>query len=58
LDKRLKDIVNHTQVPYLDVILSGPVPPNPSELILTEAMGELMERLKKRYDYIILDTPQ
>jgi Mrp family chromosome partitioning ATPase len=48
LDKRLKDIVNHTQVPYLDVILSGPVPPNPSELILTEAMGELMERLKKR----------
>jgi Mrp family chromosome partitioning ATPase len=33
------------------------VPPNPSELILTEAMGELMERLKKD-DYIILDTPQ
>ncbi|MDG2432453.1 tyrosine-protein kinase family protein [Flavobacterium sp.] len=55
--KELKDIVNTTEIPYLDVILSGPVPPNPSELILTEAMGELMEQLKKEYDYIILDTP-
>nr|WP_294925924.1 tyrosine-protein kinase [uncultured Flavobacterium sp.] len=55
--KTLLEIVNKTQIPYLDVILSGPVPPNPSELIISEVMGELIEELKKTYDYIILDTP-
>jgi Mrp family chromosome partitioning ATPase len=42
---------------HLDVILSGPVPPNPSELIMSDGMSELIEELKKTYDYIILDTP-
>jgi capsular exopolysaccharide synthesis family protein len=55
--KSLDDIINHTSIPYLDVILSGPVPPNPSELIMSDRMGELIEELKKTYDYIILDTP-
>ncbi|WP_348823542.1 exopolysaccharide transport family protein [Flavobacterium aestuarii] len=56
-DKKLDEIINHTSVPYLDVILSGPIPPNPSELILSDAMKELMDELKTKYDYIILDTP-
>ncbi|WP_348799434.1 exopolysaccharide transport family protein [Flavobacterium adhaerens] len=56
-DKTLDEIVNKTSVPYLDVILSGPIPPNPSELILSEAMRELIEELKTQYDYIVLDTP-
>lgn len=55
--KGLKEIINSTQIPYLDVILSGPVPPNPSELIIGESMAELISELKKEYDYIILDTP-
>ncbi|EJL66720.1 polysaccharide biosynthesis tyrosine autokinase [Flavobacterium sp. CF136] len=55
--KTLAEIVNKTQIPCLDVILSGPIPPNPSELIISEAMGELIEELKEKYDYIILDTP-
>jgi capsular exopolysaccharide synthesis family protein len=54
--KSLDEIINHTQIPHLDVILSGPVPPNPSELIMSDGMSELIE-LKKTYDYIILDTP-
>jgi Mrp family chromosome partitioning ATPase len=37
--------------PHLDVILSGPVPP--SELIMSDGMSELIEELKKTYDYII-----
>ncbi|MDR6846384.1 polysaccharide biosynthesis tyrosine autokinase [Flavobacterium granuli] len=56
-DKGLDEIVNHTSVPFLDVILSGPIPPNPSELILSDGMKELIEELKIKYDYIILDTP-
>lgn len=56
-DKNLSEIVNKTAVPFLDVILSGPIPPNPSELIMSDVMKELMEELKANYDYIILDTP-
>lgn len=53
----LAEITNATQIPNLDVILSGPIPPNPSELILSDAMKELIIELKQKYDYIILDTP-
>lgn len=55
--KKLDDVIQNTHVPYLDVITSGPIPPNPSELILGESMKEMMSELKKRYDYIVLDTP-
>jgi capsular exopolysaccharide synthesis family protein len=55
--KKLDEVIQHTHVPYLDVITSGPIPPNPSELILGDSMREMMEELKKKYDYIILDTP-
>jgi polysaccharide biosynthesis transport protein len=55
--KSLDEVINKTQIPYLDVITSGPIPPNPSELILSESMKEMMEELKSKYDYIILDTP-
>ncbi|WKL46010.1 polysaccharide biosynthesis tyrosine autokinase [Flavobacterium pectinovorum] len=55
--KTLSEIINPTEIPNLDVILSGPIPPNPSELIISEAMKELIEELKQKYDYIILDTP-
>ncbi|MFH7017957.1 polysaccharide biosynthesis tyrosine autokinase [Flavobacterium sp. FlaQc-47] len=53
----LAEITNSTEIPNLDVILSGPIPPNPSELILSDAMNELIIELKGKYDYIILDTP-
>ena len=40
----------------LDIIHTGPVPPNPSELLLSDRLEALIEELKKRYDYIILDN--
>jgi succinoglycan biosynthesis transport protein ExoP len=55
--KTLEEVTNKTQIPYLDVITSGPIPPNPSELIMGESLKEMMDELKKKYDYIILDTP-
>lgn len=55
--KTIDEAINHTQIPCLDVILSGPVPPNPSELIMGDTMAELMAELKSKYDYIVLDTP-
>ena len=41
----------------LDVILSGDIPPNPSELLGSARMAALLEGLRKYYDYILLDTP-
>ena len=41
----------------LDIITSGPIPPNPAELIASDKCNELMTELKQRYDYIIIDTP-
>lgn len=51
------EIIKNTPIPNLDVILSGPIPPNPGELIISESMAALLEELKQKYDYIILDTP-
>lgn len=42
--------------PFLDVIPAGPVPPNPSELLLSNRLDELIQVLKEQYDYIILDS--
>ncbi len=41
----------------LDLIPSGSLPPNPSELLGSDAMQELLERLSVEYDYIFIDTP-
>lgn len=56
-DKDLKGVIQKTQVDHLDIISSGPIPPNPSELLMGERMEVLIEELKKEYDYIILDSP-
>lgn len=41
----------------LDVIAAGDIPPNPSELLGSDRMQALLDRLRERYDYIILDLP-
>lgn len=53
----LEEVTKKTKIPYLDFISSGPIPPNPSELIMGDTMKRLIEELKDKYDYIILDTP-
>jgi len=40
----------------LDLMLAGPIPPNPAELLARENMHQIIELLKQKYDYIILDT--
>lgn len=48
-------LVKETDVPNLYVITSGPVPPNPAELISLDTMKELLELLKRTFDVIIVD---
>jgi capsular exopolysaccharide synthesis family protein len=55
--KSLEEITKKTKVKDLDVITSGPIPPNPSELLIGETMGQFIDALKNTYDYIVLDTP-
>ncbi len=52
------DILRPTKVPNLFVMTSGPLPPNPSELLGSPRMAALMEALKARADIVLLDcTP-
>lgn len=53
----IDDILQHTEYEFLDIITSGPIPPNPAELIESAAMTELLARLQERYDYVMIDTP-
>jgi capsular exopolysaccharide synthesis family protein len=51
------EIIQHTSIENLDLISAGPVPPNPSELLLTSSFEELIKEALQIYDYIIVDTP-
>ena len=53
----LKTAIKQNVVENLDVLTCGPHPPNPSELLGSAAMQDLLKALKDRYDYIIIDTP-
>ena len=52
----LDEAIQQTQYHGLDVISSGDIPPNPSELLGSGRMQDVLEELKKRYDYIFIDT--
>jgi len=41
---------------YLDLLPAGPTPPNPNELLMNSALGDVFDYLRERYDYIIVDT--
>jgi capsular exopolysaccharide synthesis family protein len=53
----LQSVIRPTGIPNLDLISSGPIPPNPSELISKKEMGQMFEELSRYYDYILVDTP-
>ncbi len=56
-DATLDEIKQSSGIDYLDIILSGPIPPNPAELIISDDMGDFIAHLKKEYDYIVFDSP-
>jgi len=53
----LNKFISRTPVPHLSVLPCGYVPPNPSELISSESMKELLRSLAERFDYVIVDSP-
>jgi succinoglycan biosynthesis transport protein ExoP len=49
-------VVSHPKNKYLDIIPSGTIPPNPSELLMSDRIVSLFKYFEKKYDYIIVDT--
>lgn len=53
----LEEIIYHTNYENVDMIFSGPIAPNPSELLGSQDFTRLLEDKRKEYDYIFVDTP-
>lgn len=51
-----KQIVNSGVNSNLDLLMAGPVPPNPGELVTRKSLEETIDTLKEHYDYIVIDT--
>jgi capsular exopolysaccharide synthesis family protein len=67
-EEGISDFISDTPLEYkkyikrgfahnLDIITSGLIPPNPSELLASQNMNILLEELRKHYDYILIDSP-
>lgn len=54
---QIKESIYSYALSNFDVILSGPIPPNPAELLSHKKFEMLLEALKNEYDYILVDTP-
>lgn len=52
-----EEIIYDTNIENLSIIFTGPVAPNPAELLSSVLFAELLQELRKYYDYIIIDSP-
>lgn len=56
-DKKIDEVIQHVPGTELHALTSGPIPPNPSELLNSNRMNGLMKRFEEMYDIIIYDMP-
>lgn len=56
-DIQLKDAIFKSEVPNLDVLPCGPMPPNPAELLHTERFRQILTQCRSLYDRVVLDSP-
>jgi capsular exopolysaccharide synthesis family protein len=54
---RPESLFQRTNVPNLFVVTSGPIPPNPSELLASERMGTLVKLARETFDFVVVDSP-
>jgi len=54
---QLGSLVAETQVPNLRVLCAGPTPPNPADLMHSEAFGRLLQELRAQFDRVVIDSP-
>lgn len=53
----VEDVIQKSDTENLDIITAGPIPPNPSELVIGKTMDDVLDALRKKYDIIIADNP-
>jgi capsular exopolysaccharide synthesis family protein len=53
----VSDVIYHSKYTNLDLVFAGNIPPNPTELLSSDSMGDIIKELEKKYDYIFFDTP-
>ena len=53
----IENYIKTTEIDNLHVLTAGVIPPNPSEILASKAMKDLLNNLKEIYDYIFIDTP-
>ncbi|TFE22649.1 polysaccharide biosynthesis tyrosine autokinase [Cohnella luojiensis] len=53
----VSEAIQNTDIPNLFIITSGPIPPNPSELLNSQRIDTLLDEIKSDYDVVIIDTP-
>jgi len=53
----IMELIQDTEVANLRVVTSGPIPPNPSELLGSVHMGEILDTLQKECDLLLIDVP-
>ncbi|MCK4791160.1 MAG: polysaccharide biosynthesis tyrosine autokinase [Desulfobacteraceae bacterium] len=56
-DISIPEAIHQTSLPQLDLVLSGIIPPNPSELLMHERFRQVLQELASQYDVVIIDTP-
>lgn len=54
---KLEEVIQASDIPNLDVMTSGAIPPNPAEMMGSKKMTSLLEQLRQMYDIILIDTP-
>jgi protein-tyrosine kinase len=55
--KNLDELIQESGINNLDILTSGPIPPNPAELLSSKAMSRLIETVHDLYDIVVFDTP-
>jgi capsular exopolysaccharide synthesis family protein len=61
VDALVKDLdlsdISHEPLPGLKVVTTGPIPPNPAELLSSRRFTELLNQIREEFDYVLLDVP-
>lgn len=53
----IDEIIRPTQIPNLSIVTTGPLPPNPAEILHSEAFHKLLRTLSERFDHVVIDSP-
>lgn len=54
---KLDEAVINTKYDNLDLLIAGHIPPNPAEMLSSQVMSNLLDKLSEKYEYIFIDTP-